>query len=327
MQEPGDPPTPKVLLELGDRWKRPRLEALLDRLSAERSMSERMIIACRELMGSPFLAESKLPLPPNGHVRFRLATLDCCTAVYNLVAFVHSRTVDDLGRVLAALRFTGGTLDNHPATGTFIGFASETLFKRAIPAGLVHDVTADVGHGAKLHELHLKLRAHRRPRFLDDDETVTLPRYAGEMDAMTYIAADSFERVDWSRLRAGDIVLFTRGERLKDGSENFDFINHLGIAAPLENGFGLLHATRHYTVPPLPYGTRVFYDDARTCEQIGFGPVGWYLGDESAIRRDSDSLYGYDCSRPRPLLDYAASNFAGIAILRCGPRYAETTGR
>jgi len=50
----------KVQLELGDRWTRQRLQALLDRISAKLSMSERTAVACRELMGSPFLAESKL---------------------------------------------------------------------------------------------------------------------------------------------------------------------------------------------------------------------------------------------------------------------------
>jgi len=287
-------------------------------------MGERMVIACRELMGTPFLAESKLPLPPVGHVRFRVATMDCCTAIYNLIALVHSRTANDLGRVLAALRFTDGPLDNHPATGSFISFASETLFKRAIPAGLVHDVTADVGRGVNLQVLRLKLQAHHRPRFLDDEENVTVPRYAREMDVIAYIGADSFDGVDWCRLRVGDIVLFTRGERLKDGSENFDFINHLGVAAPLAEGIGLLHATRHFTLPSVQPGTGVFYDEARTREQIGFGLAGRYLGDDYVIRRDGDCFYGYDCTRPRLLLDYAKSNFAGIAVLRCGPQAMET---
>lgn len=317
--EPRKLSAPEVLLELGDRWTRQRLDALLDRLSAIGSMTDRMALACRELMGSPFLAESKLPLPPKGHVRFRIASLDCCTAIYNLIALVHSRTVTDLGRVLAAMRFTDGQLDNHPATGTFIGFTSETLFKRAIPAGLIHDATADVGRGVKLEVLRLKLLAHRRPRFLDEDETITLPRYADGVDTMSYIDVDNFEHVDWSRLRTGDIIIFTRGARLKDGSENFDLINHLGIATPLKNGFGLLHASRHFTVPPLQNGTAIFYDDAKTREQIGFGIAGRYLGDEYAIHLDADCLYGYDCSQPRSLLDYAASNFAGIAILRCSP--------
>ncbi|MBQ0933558.1 DUF1460 domain-containing protein [Ideonella sp. 4Y16] len=309
---------PTLVLELGERWSRERLEALLATLARERDVGKRMELACRELVGTPFLAESKLPLLPDGCLRFRLETMDCCTAIYNLIALVHSRDINVLGQSLASIRYADGALKNHPATGTFLGFASEVLFGRAVAKGFVSNVTAEVACGVELQSVRLNLQPHRRPHFLDANETIVLPRYASGSQEFLYISVESFSGIDWSRLRTGDIVLFTRGARLKDGSPNFDFVNHLGIASCEPDKIALLHSTRHFTVAPSRPGTGVFYDDACRREQIGFGYAGLFLGEEHAIDIDGDRIYGYDSSRKRSLVDYAQSNFAGIAVLRCG---------
>ncbi|WP_164018756.1 N-acetylmuramoyl-L-alanine amidase-like domain-containing protein [Pyxidicoccus trucidator] len=316
----------EVWWELGSRWSRADLEALLARVSELDVPGERVLALARALAGTPFHYESMLSIPPPGCLRVRLESLDCATLVYNVLAMAYSPTPTDLVHHLARLRYqhdVGRPIDSDPTDGNILGFSSECLLGQAAELGYLKDVTADVAGGPEgLTELELELRACRRPREHDPDERLEKPRFGDGLRRARFLARAAFPSARWEQVRSGDLIAFTRGPRLKDGSANTDFVNHLAIAEQTGGTPGFIHATRHFAwnphaTPDAPVRwTGIFYGTGRQREQIGVGPGGVYAGDSTALDVEGSRLHGYEMDRPRPLRDFAEGIFAGIFVLR-----------
>src|SRR5215470_14805286 len=75
-------------LELGPQWTISRVQNLLK--TAPDHPNARIEFIAHQFIGTPFIFESNLPIPPKGRIRVRLESFDCITFIYTILALCHS---------------------------------------------------------------------------------------------------------------------------------------------------------------------------------------------------------------------------------------------
>jgi hypothetical protein len=314
-------------LELGPYWSRERVEALLTSTRAQSAnASEQLSRLAQAFQGTPFLFESKLPILPRGRMRVRLASFDCITFIYTMLAMCGARDFDDFVRRLYTLRYRNEAgdagPDNDPDTGNIFDFACESLLEVGVRKGLLSLVTEAVAGQVPLKEFRVELKRFQRDAVFDEERRFVSPKLGTTVYGARFLPPEGFGDMRLDEVRSGDLVLLTRGETTKDGKPSPVLIAHLVVAQKEEGQLYFIHATRNFSWRPdatpetPPSFTGIFYDEQRRKEQIGIGFGTQYAGDEHTTRLGPDTLYGYVRERRRTLRDYMGTSFVGALFLR-----------
>jgi hypothetical protein len=310
-------------LELG-RWTVGDLDRLL-RTARSRypDPAQRLAFLATSFRGTPFEYESWSPPPPPGTLRVRLDRFGCTGFVIAMLAMAAARDFEDFARNLARIRYapgaTGG-LDSDPTTGNILDFAWEVFVDSAAGHGFAADVTAEVAPGVALTPVQARFTPRRRGQQYDPEERVVIPRLHRGVVTARMLSQPDLARIDRSRIRTGDILLFSRVDPAAPVGDEL-LVGHAAVAINIDGEVYMMHATRDYVFRPgagptsAPIATGIFYGDRRR-EQLGVAmATTWVPGQQ--IRRDGATFHGYDRTRLRPVHDYmAGARFHGVMVLR-----------
>lgn len=304
-------------LELG-KWTKQGIDKLLAEASEIKDMNERTSYIAMQLQNTPFTYESQLPIPERGVIRVRLETLDCITFVHTIVAMSQASNFNEFVTALRDLRYrnpeTEG-LNNDPDKGNIEDFAENIYLENAVHRGIVENVTASIAAPSDLVRHTTVLRATQRAGDHDVNRTVVRPKIKeNERVSAMFIKPEAIGKYA-SKIRTGDILLFTRG------SEQNVLIGHGAMAVNSGGKLYLMHATAHYfnrpnaTASTPPSATGVYYEGNPKHEQIGVNIQGAFDDRGPMVKVDGAERWGYNPNSPRTLSDYA-SLFKGVLVLR-----------
>lgn len=306
---------PRYVLELG-KWEIDSLEALMQRLKAKGTTAGDSVVAWVDsLANTPFRFETRLPPIPVDTMRVRLASFDCITFAYHVLALAGSNSFDNYLRRLYALRYVPNdeaTINNDPYAGNFIDFACEALLINAVQSGMLEDVTSSFV--SQVEQVSMTLHPLSRPALHDPASTLVVPKYPGlRINTSVILTGQQLTNT----LQEGDLIVFTRGAFDKNGQPQPTFVCHVGFVRKVAGVTSMIHATRHYyrcqKQPLPPVETLVGYPDHYL---PGVVVAGSFLGDDYAIEHNDQKYHGYDWDQPRELLDYATHNFPAFKIFR-----------
>jgi hypothetical protein len=304
-------------LELGDKTRSQLEELLVNAHAAVRSPGQRVAWIAERLLNTPFEYESRLPIPPPEHMRLRLASLDCMTFVYTVIALAAATSVEDAITRLKSLRYRAEPIDSDPELGNIFDFAEESLLVNAVKLGYLTDVTMEIGGHDGTEEVTASLTATARHFAHDPRRRLATPKLGNDPLRVRSLRAPLLARLAAPWIQDGDIVLLRRAT-----TSPSVLVHHLVIASVRADGMtGFIHATRSFRCYPDPDPARppshtgIFYDLDRRREQMGVSFGTQHVGDHVAFERDSLPYHGYT-AEPRALSDYAPANFGGAFVLR-----------
>lgn len=309
------------VLELGD-WTVESVEELIS--SAHDSCDDqcsRIGFYARALYGTPFVFESHLPILAPQHVRVRLASLDCITFIYTVLALGHAADFNQLASNLSLIRyrdFESRGAWNEPEGGNIFDFASEALINNAQQRGFLLDSTAEIFGRDNLVSVTAHLQPQRRALAFDNEERLACPKYFCGPQTIEVLPREKFGLISKDVLLTGDIVLLTRAPLRADSV----LVDHAVVAWVTPDGVFFIHATRNFAWRPDANGnsqrnhTGIYYDDDPRKEQLGVTFGLRHAGDELMFMREGLDYHGYFHNQLRSLADYASANFNGILILR-----------
>ncbi|MCC6995711.1 MAG: DUF1460 domain-containing protein [Deltaproteobacteria bacterium] len=287
----------------------------------------RLYFLAEHFVGTPFLFESRLPLPEPGTLRVRLASFGCTGFVLTMLALAHAHDFEELAWNLRLIRYWGeGTIDSDPEHGSILDFAYDIFVDSAAGTHrMVRDVTTEVAPPSALDWFSSRVTRRQRTAEYDPERRWINPRlHAGEAVSAQLITRAGIQTMDRSAIHSGDILLFSRVDPSKPLGEE-PLIGHCALAFNLGGEIFLLHATRDYYWRPdasaetPALGTGIFVADDPRREQIG---VGWATApaddlEGKKLKVGSIPHYGYQPRRLRPLKDYIkATRIRGIMVLR-----------
>lgn len=319
-------------LDLGTRTVAD-VDALLG-AAAQGDPGARLAALADQFRGTPFEYESQLPVLPAGMLRVQTRSFDCTTFVVTMVAMAASRSVEELALHLRRMRYVdaGTRVDADPTNGTILDFASDIFVDSAVGQGYLRDVTAEVAGGVALKSFAARPTERRRSAEYDTEERLIRPRlHVGEVVRLGMLAREHLGPEQLSRVSDGDILLFSRVDPGAPVGEEL-LIGHLAVARVREGVVTLMHATRDYawragaTWDTPTVATGLFYADDPRREQLGVSYAGEWVEDSAgrSIRLNGRPFYGYDVSRPRPLVDYMeGAHVRGMMVLRPVERTTE----
>jgi hypothetical protein len=317
-------------LELG-RWTVEALDRLIrDARAGHADPNERVAFLADHFRGTPFEYESLSPPPPAGTLRVRFDRFGCTGFVIAMLALNGARDFEELAGNLARIRYwrsapgAPAALDSDPASGNILDFAWEVFIDSAVGQGFATDVTAEVAHGAPLTPFRSRFTARRRAARHDPDERVVIPRvHPDRIVTAKMLAQPDLARMDRSRIRSGDVLLFTHVDPARPVGDEL-LIGHVAIALNVDGEIYMVHATRDYVWRPTagrdspPIATGIYYGDPRR-EQLGVALATAWTTDRRGqeLRTGGDVYHGYDRGRLRPVHDYmAGAGFRGVMVLR-----------
>ena len=313
----------RCALELGS-WTPESLDRAIRQRRVEHSTpTQRLAAWTRDFVGIPFQYETLLPPLPDNTLRVRLASFDCITLIYHLIALCDSESLDDFVRRLYRIRYVAphdGTLSNDPQSGTLFDFGCESLLINCVEQHILEDVTALVAAGSALSQLRMVLCPVNRPAEHDLAQTKVYPRYPGRVIDTVVIPSDAVSRLDPAKLQSGDIVIFTRGTHTSAGAPQSCLVSHSGVLLKRGSLVGFMHATKNYYVRDVDAADEPLH--ARCLpghpEKLlpGVALSGEYLGDSCTVVHEGITYYGYHLNKARTLASYAEDIFFGIKILR-----------
>lgn len=322
---------PRLQLELG-RWT----VAGVDRLLAEAherhaaDANARLAFVMERFLATPFGYESQLDLPPKGTMRVRLESFGCTGFVITMLAMSSARSFAEFTENLRRIRYLDSDrrgVDSDPATGNILDFAYDIFLDSAVGQGFARDITADIAGGdGALTTFRARFTARRRTVEYDVHRRLIVPKlHRDQVVAARMITTAAFaRRVDRSRIRTGDILLFSRVDPRKPVGETL-LIGHMGIAVKRGGEIYLIHATRDYVWRPdatrgsKPIRTGRYYLDDPRREQLGVGPATKWVDDPAGkmVMIRGRAYHGYSPTELRPVHDYmAGAHFRGVMILR-----------
>jgi Protein of unknown function (DUF1460) len=304
----------EVALDLGS-WTIARIEALQHQLSTSAAdRCDRVARWASVFTGTPFRYECRgLKLGQN-QVLARLASFDCITYVYNVVALAAAQSFSEFVLALASLRyrdFPATHPSNRRIAGSFFDYACEAFLVNAPQYVALRDVTADVALNGASMECTIELSPLRRDWFNDPERSIVYPRFPRRKLRTCYLDTKRKRFIRPGTMRDGDIVLFTN---VPSDASARTLVKHAGIAMHVDGIPSMMHASRHYL-----------------CGNVGAaragGPVeeGWhpgvhhlceFLGEHSLREVGGVKYYGYDAKKVRSLELYANQNFSGMKVLR-----------
>lgn len=287
----------------------------------------RLYFIAEHFVDTPFLFESRLPLPEPGTLRVRLESFGCTGFALTMLALTHAHDFEELAHNLRLIRYWGtGTINSDPEHGNILDFAYDIFIDSAAGAhGMALDVTAQVAEPWALDWFSSRVTRRQRTAEYDPERRWINPRlHANQAVSAQFITRDGLQKMDRSTIHSGDILLFSRVDPSKPLGEE-PLIGHCAIALNLSGEVFLLHATRDYYWRPdakadsAPLGTGIAVADDPRREQIGVGWATAPVDDASGkkIKVGTIPHYGYYPGRLRPLKDYIkATRIRGIMILR-----------
>ena len=313
----------RCALELGTWTPRSLDTAIRQRRADHTTPTQRLAAWARDFLGVPFQYETLLPPLPGNTLRVRLASFDCITLIYHLVALCDAESLDDFVRRLYRIRYLpphNGALSNHPESGTLFDFGCESLLINCVERNILEDVTTHVAEGAAVSQIQMVLSPVTRPAEHDLTQTKVYPRYPGRSIDTAVIPSGAVSRLDPARLRSGDIVIFTRGSHTSVGAPQPCLVSHSGVLIKQGPVVGFIHATKNYYVRDVdaaeePIRSRHLPGHPEKLLP-GVAFAGEYLGDSCTIVHEGITYYGYRFDRARTLASYAENIFFGIKIFR-----------
>lgn len=310
-----------AILELG-RWTPKGIEELLVQVRAfSDDQAERLVQIARCLRRTAFAFESRLPVPKCNEVRVRLASLDCVTFIYTVMALARANSFEDFIWNLCSIRYLDwrrSGLDSDPSTGNIFDFVYESLCENSVGLGFLADVTAEVAGPRGVTPVLGELASFHRHHAFDACELMVTPKLGTRGVCMRMLLQADFDRLAAPQLRSGDIVLLGKGgSRMVPG-----LINHLVIADCQQGNMHFLHCTRNFAWCPSAVSasagqhTGIFMDGDARREQLGVEYGGEHAGDHLALYIEGLSYHGYIQTRRRELANYAGENFDFALVLR-----------
>ncbi|WP_373928023.1 N-acetylmuramoyl-L-alanine amidase-like domain-containing protein [Abyssibacter sp.] len=308
-------------LELG-RWTEEGLStALLRMQDSEIPPSGRLAYWSWKFVGTPFGYESALQPVGENALRVRLASFDCITFIYNVLALANAENFRSYVQRLYKIRYRSndrGLLENNAQYGNFFDFAYESLVLNCINVGFLEDVTEEIVGSANLIYVRMKLKPFSRPADRDILQETIYPRFPEHEIKTSVIPAQRIKQIPANHFKSGDIILFTHGAEDKSGLHKQFFVCHAGVAWVRSGKVLLMHATKNYYTS----ANRILELRASDClfgdqrfAQPGVALAGEYLGDQATLTRRGVKYYGYSADKERLMADYA-HNFLGIKVLR-----------
>lgn len=299
--------------------------AALLRSTMGRPRGERLSLLAQKFLGTPFAFETRLPPIPDDCLRVCLASFDCITLIYHLIALALAEDFDEYVDRLYRVRYmptASRSISNDPEKGTIFDFACEALLENAVDQAFVMDITAEVAGDIRLMPIKVKLTRMRRPKQHDEIEAQLVPRFGERSISSDFIPSQHLGGIARTAVKSGDIILFTLGAVAPNGAARTLLVRHAAVALCESGELHFIHASKDFCLrrdnAALDSGicTGRFLNDDPRCELIGVGVAGCYAGDENAVDVEGVRYFAYDQSRPRPLEDYARENFVGVKFLR-----------
>jgi hypothetical protein len=229
------------LVEQLGQWTKEEINKMLVDAQKIKDPNRRMEFIVGKFMGTEFYYDSQLPILDKGKLRVRLETFDCVTFIYNMVAMSASKNYDEFVINYRNLRYKDPDklgVDNDPENGNIFDFTEESVYENAIKKGYLRDVTREVAGAAPLTTVSTVLRPVSRDSHHDQKTHVVTPKvHMNEKFSVQTIDADVYSRIDKSKVKDGDVILFTR-----DSGQRVIF-THLAIAKKMANGeISFVHA-------------------------------------------------------------------------------------
>lgn len=306
----------RLSLELGRHTSEELDRRLRDMAQARLSPSARAHIWASALLGTPFEYESSLPALSSDTLRVRLASFDCITFVYSVIALASAASFDQYLMRLREIRYKTTEVANGAKQLELLDFACEALLFNCLDNGILRDVTESIVGENERETYAVSLRPLRRPKKHDPGEQWVYPRYEGRQLNTSVIPVARLASLDLGAIEDGDVVLFSRGLLTAGGQPAPLFVAHAGFAARFGATLGLIHATGNYTTAGHDTGTRTYLDGQKLCEVLGVSALCEYMGDHSMMKIGDHTYYGYWADKRRSIADYALSNFRGVKVLR-----------
>ncbi len=318
----------QLQLELG-AFSVDAINRLLARAQAEFSdPNARLAFLMEQFKRTPFEYESQMKIPPADTLRVRLQSFGCTGFAIYMLALTSAGTFEEFVHSLRKIRYlhseTRG-LDSDPINGNILDFTEDVFLESALKQGYVRDVTAEVAGAAPRAVFRSRNVPRRRNAEEDPARHLILPKVnAGKVLTMQLISREAFTRMDRSRIKTGDILLFSRIVPDAAPSEELMF-GHAAVALNQGGEIYMVHATRDYLWRPeakagdKPQAAGVYYQNDPRREQLGVTVATRWVRDPRGrhIRIDGKSYYGYSPEQPRPVFDYlVGAHIQGIAVLR-----------
>lgn len=305
--------SPRTSLQLGKWDVRILEEAFNAQQRAVLSYSQRVVEWLDLLTGTPFEFESSLAIAEDAML-INLASFDCITFAYHVIALSGASSFDDYVHRLYRLRYVpqkSGEVSNDGQFGNIIDFACESLLINGIEQRMLLDITASLG--VEVEHLSMALAPVNRPKPHDAKRTLVFPRYPDSKVETSVIPSSALVGLDADQLEDGDLVVFTQG--IEKGSVlQPTFVCHVGFISKTGSVVGMVHATRNYSISKRSHSFPVL-EGTDDCYLPGVSVAGLYLGDETIRHHQGRRYYGYNLDSPRPLSDYA-SNFFAVKFFR-----------
>lgn len=325
----------KLQLELGTLSVE-QVSSLLARAQAELpDPNERLTFLLERFKRTPFAYESQLPIPPPGTLRVRLQTFGCTGLAIYMLALASAGSFEEFVHSLRKLRYwqseTRG-VDSEPVGGNILDFTEDIFLGSALKQGFVADVTAEVAGDTPRTTFRSRLTPHRRNPEEDPGRHLIVPKlHPGKVLSLQLLSRAAFTQMDRSRIKTGDILLFSRVVPGPEPSDELMF-GHAAIALNRGGEIYMVHATRDYVFrpqakpgdPSIAAGVYYLQDPRR--EQLGVGVATDWVRDPRGrhIRIDGKSYYGYSPDQLRPVYDYlVGAHIQGLMVLRPQNRSAE----
>lgn len=318
----------KLQLELGS-FSVAKVNQLLARAQAEfPDPNARIEFLFTQFKGTPFAYESQMQIPPAGTLRVRLQSFGCTGFAIYMLALASASNFEEFAHALRKIRYlqseTRG-LDSDPVRGNILDFTEDVFLESALKQGYVRDVTAEVAGETPRPTFRSRNVARRRNPEEDPARHVILPKVnAGKVLTLQLISRAGFTHMDRSRIKTGDILLFSRATPEAQPSEELMF-GHAAIAINQGGEIYMVHATRDYLWRPdakpgdKPQAAGVYYLNDPRREQLGVSVATRWVPDPLGrhIRIDGKSYYGYSPGQLRPVYDYlVGAHIQGLAVLR-----------
>lgn len=314
------------LLELGNFTKE-SIEANLIKPQAKFSPNESIEFLAKSLIGTASIYESSLENLPNDFMRVRFSSFDCITFIYTLLAICGANTFAEFIEKLYTIRYVANKdkwINNHAIIGNFFHYVCDSLLINAAKRNYIKNITTELVETRYLTDISVFLKAFRRDKKFDPNTLYIKPEYGERIVNENFILSENIEKIDHNKIKSGDLVLFSRGEHLQDGTQSYFLIGHLGLVIKENDQLFLLHVTRNcYWKPnattdnPQKVATGIYYLDDPRHEQIGVGYATKPIDSiEPLTLNNVEKIFFYSPEERYALKDYSLAYFRGISIWR-----------
>lgn len=290
------------------------------------SANQSIEFLAKSFIGTPSFYESSLKNLPKDSMRVRFCSFDCVTFIYTLLALCNINTFSEFADKLYTIRYVTNKnklVDNHEITGNFFHFVCDSLLINAVRRQYIKNITHHVIDKEHLTKICVFLKAFRRDKKFDSDSILIKPEFGERFVTEEFIKSDQIDKIKLDQVNSGDLILFTRGEHLLNGTKPNVLIGHLAIVMKEKNKLYLIHVTRNsYWKPdatlenPQKMSTGIYYENDPRKEQIGVGYATQPMDIKDPLLMGDEKIFFYSPEEKYELRNYAMAYFAGISVWR-----------